>query len=151
MNSVVALSEAARGVEPMLFLAGGISGCGDWQREMTALLSDTSLTLLNPRRPDFPIDDEAAARTQIEWEFRHLRLADAILFWFPHETLCPITLFELGAGSRSAVPLFVGTHPDYQRRTDVIVQLSLARPEVSVVGDLASLATQVRRWAAGND
>jgi hypothetical protein len=146
MRSVVALEECGLDNQTKIFLAGGISGCGDWQNEMTLLLGETSLTLLNPRRPGFPMDDPNAARTQIEWEYRHLQQADAALFWFPSETLCPITLFELGAWSRSKKPLFVGTHPGYLRRLDVIVQLSLARPEVTVVDGLSALALQVKEY-----
>src|SRR5207302_501959 len=83
---------------------------------------------------------------QIAWEYHHLRQADAVLFWFPCETLCPITLYELGAMSMTAKPLFVGAHPVYPRRHDVEIQLRLARPEVAVVYDLAQLARLVRRW-----
>jgi hypothetical protein len=114
---------------------------------VVARLADLPLVLLNPRRRDFPMNDPAAAPAQIEWEFRHLRRAAAVLFWFPPETLCPIALYELGG--RALVceqALFVGTHPDYQRRLDVEVQLRLARPEVAVASDLAALAGQVREW-----
>jgi hypothetical protein len=146
MRCVQALTEYdGNGVS--LFLAGGITGCPDWQSELTALLADTELTLLDPRRPNFPAHDPLAAPQQIEWEFRHLRKADAVLFWFPCETVCPITLYELGAWSMTAKPLFVGTHPDYQRRLDVQVQTRLARPEVAVLDRLADLASAVRAWA----
>src|SRR4051812_20674567 len=105
------------GNEPSLFLAGGISGTANWQQEIAALLEDTAWTLLNPRR--VLLVDAHAAREQIHWEFDHLRRATARLFWFPPETLCPIALFELGAWSRTAEPLFVGVHPDYARRLDI--------------------------------
>ncbi|HYE17931.1 MAG TPA: nucleoside 2-deoxyribosyltransferase domain-containing protein [Tepidisphaeraceae bacterium] len=130
-----------------VFLAGGISGCDDWQTRLVALLADTDLTLLNPRRRDFPMDDPTAAEGQIAWEFRHLRAAWGRVFWFPPQTLCPITLFELGGACQSDRPLLVGTHPDYQRRQDVIIQLRLARPGVTVVHTLEALAEQVRRTA----
>src|SRR5215218_4361930 len=146
MNYIEALAEYD-GTGPSLFLAGGISGTFDWQADLIARLADLPLVLLNPRRKNFPIADPAAAPAQIEWEFRHIRRATAVLFWFPHETLCPIALYELGG--RSLVreqPLFVGTHPDYQRRLDVVVQLQLARSEVRVVSDLSALAEQVREW-----
>jgi hypothetical protein len=130
-----------------LFLAGGITGCPDWQHDLVALLDDTSLTLLNPRRRDFPIDDPSAAEGQITWEHRHLRKATAILFWFPAEALCPIALYELGAWSMTDKPLFVGVHPEYVRRRDVEVQTRLARPDVRVVGSLEELAGLVRGWA----
>lgn len=146
MTYIEALTEYD-GTDPSLFLAGGISGTFDWQADIVSRLADLPLVLINPRRRDFPMNDPNAAPTQIEWEYRHLRRATAVLFWFPCETLCPIALYELGG--RALVreqPLFVGTHPDYGRRLDVEVQLKLARPEVSVVSDTAMLANQVRAW-----
>jgi hypothetical protein len=131
---------------PSLFLAGGITGCPDWQTEAVRVLSDVAVTLLNPRRPHFPIDDPAAAAEQIRWEHDALRQATAILFWFPAETLCPIALYELGAWSMTGKPLFVGTHPDYRRRTDVVIQTALARPDVTVVDSLAGVIDRARAW-----
>ena len=151
MRYIEALTEYD-GAGPSVFLAGGISGAVDWQADVVSRLADLPLVILNPRRENFPIDDPAAAPAQIEWEFRHIRRATAVLFWFPHETLCPIALYELGG--RALVreqPLFVGTHPDYQRRLDVEVQLRLARPEVRVVSDLSALAEQVREWIIGRE
>lgn len=126
-----------------LFLAGGISGCVNWQSEMVHLLTKSDWVLLNPRRTDFPIDNPAAASAQIKWEYDHLRKASAILFWFPCETLCPITLYELGTWSMTNKPLFVGIHPDYQRIQDVEIQTALARPDVQIVYSLPALANQV--------
>ena len=146
MRYIEALDEFVGAGEPSLFLASGISGCPDWQARVAGLLAGTGLTLLNPRRASFPMDDPAAAEEQIRWEFRHLRRAGAVLFWLPSETLCPITLYELGAWSMTAKPLFVGVHPDYARRRDVEVQTSLARPDVPVVHSLEDLARAVTGW-----
>ena len=146
MKYIEALEEHQPGVLPAVFLAGGITGCPDWQREIVDLLGDEPAVLLNPRRAFFPMGDIEAGSKQIEWEYRHLRLADAILFWFPKETLCPIGLYELGAWSMTAKPLFVGIHSEYPRRQDVEVQTRLARPVVSVVYSLTDLAEQVRHW-----
>jgi hypothetical protein len=138
------------GPGPSVFLAGGISGTRDWQREVVGLLAGVPVALLNPRRVNYPWHDPAAAAAQIEWEFRHLRRATAVLFWFPPETLCPIALFELGGRTLAPEqPLFVGTDPGYARRLDVEIQLRLARPEVVVASDVEGLAEQVREWAAG--
>lgn len=131
-----------------LFLAGGITGCPDWQTHAAdLLLADTDLVVLNPRRANFPIGDPGAADGQIKWEYRHLRMAAARLFWFPAESLCPIVLFELGAWTRTPEPLFVATDPDYQRRQDVVIQTGLARPDVVVLDNLDGLCEQVIRWA----
>jgi len=125
-----------------VFLAGGITDCPDWQQEMRELLSNENLTLFNPRRANFPIHDHSAARAQIAWEHHMLREADAILFWFPEETLCPIALYELGAWSMTAKPISVGVHPNYQRGQDVKIQTFLSRPDVKVVFSLPDLANE---------
>lgn len=132
-----------------LFLAGGITGCPNWQKDAISYLEDTDLILLNPRRDNFPIHDPNAAFEQILWEYEHLRLADAILFWFPKETLCPIVLYELGAWSMTQKPIFVGVHEDYARKNDVVIQTSLARPEVYVWHDLWTMCRVVKYFVPG--
>ncbi len=127
-----------------VFLAGGITGCPDWQQEIRQLLSDMDLILLNPRRANFPIHDPNAASKQITWEHDHLRKADAILFWFCAETLNPIVLYELGAWSMSDKPIFVGVHSEYVRRQDVEIQTKLVRPNVKIVYSLHALSQQIR-------
>lgn len=137
--------EVYRGQRKSLFLAGGITGCPDWQEQMKERLKDVDVVLLNPRRKNFPINDPTAAKAQIKWEHEHLRKASAILIWFPWETLCPIVLYELGAWSMTRKRLFVGVHPDYERKRDVKIQTRLARPDVEIVYNLGSLADQVKK------
>lgn len=131
------------GEEASVFLAGGITGCIDWQQEMRRLLDASALVMINPRRGVYDFGDPAAAEFQIDWEFRHLRKASAILFWFAAEQLQPISLYELGSWSMTAKPIFVGVDPSYPRRQDVILQTRLARPEVRVASSLGELAQQV--------
>jgi hypothetical protein len=123
----------------VLFLAGGITGCPDWQSEAAAMLRDTpGLTVLDPRRPAFDLADPAAATEQITWEHTHLHRADVVLFWFaPGGSVQPITLYELGVHATRGVPLAVGADPGYPRRLDVRVQLALARPGLTVHDTLA--------------
>lgn len=131
-----------------VFLAGGITGCPDWQQELVKSLQDVDGILLNPRRADFPIGQPSAARGQIFWEHHYLREADAISFWFCQETICPIVLYELGAWSMTPKKLFVGVHPNYSRRQDVEIQTAYARPDVVPVYQLCELAEQIREWLA---
>ena len=135
--------ENYEGDDTSLFLAGGITGCPDWQREMITALQDTSLVIFNPRRARFPIGDKNAAQEQIEWEYRYLRRASMLSFWFPKESLCPIALYELGAWSMTVKPLFVGCDPAYQRRQDVEIQTALARYGVRVVTHLDELTQEI--------
>lgn len=134
-----------------VFLAGGITGCPDWQREMRDLLCESGLAILNPRRRNFPIGDPGAARAQIEWEHRHLRKADLILFWFCAATLNPIVLYELGAWSMTDKPIIVGIEPGYARSQDVVIQTGLARPGTVICSSLRELAAAVRNWVAPAD
>ena len=134
-----------------LFLGGGISRCPDWQADMIRRLQhvddrNSELLLINPRRHNFNIDDAETTRFQISWEYQHIKRSSAMLFWFPSETLCPITLYELGAMSATNKPIFVGCHPSYVRKLDVEVQMSLSRPEVRVVDSLSDLAASVIDW-----
>ncbi len=133
------------GPGPAVFLAGGITGCPDWQSEVRSALDGVAIDVLNPRREDFPIDDPEAARGQIAWEHAHLRAADAVLFWFPSGAVQPIALYELGAWSMTDKPLFVGTARDYERRLDVVVQTHLARPDVVVRDNLGDVMADAMR------
>jgi hypothetical protein len=133
-------SDAASDVS--LFLGGGITGCPDWQSEMTLKLGNSDLTLLNPRRKQWDTNNESLGAEQIAWEHRHLLRACAILFWFPYETLCPITLYELGSWNVRPKKLFIGCHPDYKRRRDVEIQTRLERPKQVIARSLNELAAQ---------
>jgi hypothetical protein len=133
------------GTDLTLFLAGGITGCPDWQREMVGQLSPSDLTLLNPRRANWKMKP-GMEEEQIAWEKKHLLRADAVLFWFPAESLCPIALYELGAWNCRPKRLFIGCHPDYKRKKDVEIQTKLDRPTQEIVNSLEELAKQVMAW-----
>lgn len=141
--------EEASYTRPSVFLAGGISNCPRWHDIILTRLREQSLesganwTVLNPRRDNFPANESEAAREQIEWEFEALKKADIIQFWFPKETLCPITLFELGRWIASEKTVIVGTHPDYARRFDVEVQCDLARPGTTIHSTLKDLGNEI--------
>jgi hypothetical protein len=131
---------------PSVFLAGGITGCPPWQNTMVELLRDREadrgeLVVINPRRSTEFTEDMADA--QIKWEWFHLRMAERLLFWFPSATLCPITLYELGAWSMTDRPMVVGCEPGYARTLDVVTQTGLVRPDVTVVDTLEDLADEV--------
>jgi len=139
--------------ERSIFLAGGISACENWQANIRELFKSSvpELSLINPRRKHFDVADKSVAEKQIVWEHNHLRKASAVLFWFCKETLCPITLYELGAMSMLKNVIFVGCHPEYQRKEDVIIQTKLVLPDVKVVFSIEELAKQVESWVLSAD
>lgn len=145
MKYVEALDQYVREPgEVSLFLGGGITNCVNWQNLVIESLKDTDLVLLNPRRKNFPMGDPEATPKQIVWEYEHMKLATMIMFWFSPETLCPITLFELGKWIEKDKQLFVGCDPAYQRMQDVIVQCSLSRPTLKVHTSLESIVAAIK-------
>lgn len=136
---------------PTLFLAGGITDCPDWQAEFCHLMQHVDLTILNPRRKNFPIGDPDAAFQQIEWEHCWLQDADAVLYWFSRGSLNPIVLYEYGmrlGWRRNVDPLktFVGCDPEYPRIQDVHIQTKLEDPSIVIHDDLLSLSIEVATW-----
>ena len=132
--------------EKSLFIAGGITGCENWQNDFVTSLKNENLVILNPRRKNF-INDEENSIAQIKWEYGHLKKASAVSFWFTSETLCPITLYELGKAQAMKKLVFLGVHPDYKRKFDLEVQTSLIRPESKIVYSLNDLLKQVIEWS----
>ena len=132
-----------------IFLAGGISNCRDWQKEMVELLSvNDNLTVFNPRRENFKVFKGSSgyleSEKQIAWEHKYLRKASQIAFWFSRETVQPMTLFELGSAfSGSAAELFVGVDLDYARYFDVVIQCKLADHTGRIAENINQLAEAV--------
>ena len=128
-----------------VFLAGGITGCPDWQSEISKALEGLPLTIFNPRRDVF-LDKPGIGEEQIRWEFERLRSADLVSFWFAKETLNPIVLFELGAAMERPTPIIVGMDPGYARKADLETQIKLRRPALRPVYSLPELAGAIRSF-----
>lgn len=127
-----------------VFLGGGISNCPNWQQYAIKRLDTcTNLTLFNPRRAAFDVTDPTLSTDQIQWEFEHLKACDVFFFWFPKETVCPITLFELGMAVMTNKPVIVGVHPEYVRKIDIVTQTSLYRPDIQVLFNLTECLRHV--------
>lgn len=130
----------------MLFLAGGISNCPDWQGDLCNRYKqyDGSLSIFNPRRVGDLCKNGSDAKEQIEWEHLYLSKCHNILFWFPEETVCPISLFELGKYAQKFSgyinkKLFIGIHPNYSRKFDLEIQLPLIIPKIEIYNSLDDL------------
>ena len=117
---------------PSLFLGGGISSCKLWQDKLIQELTDYNVTIYNPRRKDFDINNPKVSEEQIKWEHKYLHESNILVFYFAQETLCPITLFELGAALERNIyattkqDIIVYCEPEYSRKFDVELQIKLA-------------------------
>ena len=126
--------------EVSVFLAGGITGCWDWQEAAIDELSkydDTdNLVVYNPRRENFPIEDPNAAQEQIEWEFKYLHQVDIFSMYFTAgQSTQPICMYELGVHlarfelSYKPLSAIVSVEDGYVRSQDVEIQTQLACSE----------------------
>ena len=133
--------------EKVIFLAGGITNCPDWQQDLVKLLDIPQIVILNPRRKNFPIGNPSVAIEQITWEFNSFQKADLISFWFSRGSLNPIVLFELGKWLvQNEKKIFIGIDTEYQRRQDVEIQTFLERKDVLLVYSLEALTKQIKDY-----
>ena len=117
-----------------VFLAGGITNCNEWQVDVINEIFDfwedndqdfIPITLLNPRRTNFDVNDPNAEYEQISWEHRMLSKCDIISFFFDNsDSLQPITLYELGRWS-IIKPTVISIVNGYKRQKDVLIQKGL--------------------------
>lgn len=125
----------------LCFLAGGITGCPDWQSEVIKELQKYDcerLILFNPRRENFPIHDPNAAEEQIKWEFKQLQRMDIFSMYFANsESVQPICMYELGRNLVRMEQIFpddftdrivISVEKGYSREQDVRIQTKLAIP-----------------------
>lgn len=117
-----------------IFLSGCINNCPNWQAKLIDELNDhQNITLLNPRRDNFPIDDPNASIEQITWEFEGMKKSGIIVFWFSKENSNPMSLYQLGMHGNSGDKIIViGCDPEYSKISDIEIQTKLARPDIKV-------------------
>ena len=120
-----------------VFLAGGISGCRDWQQEVINNLfrmidkDDSQVIVYNPRRKEFDVDDLGTVEDQITWEFQYLNKVDIFSMYFVGgDQIQPICLYELGRYTKKVFGYgqgqVISVEKDYIRERDVVVQVALA-------------------------
>lgn len=116
-----------------IFLAGGITGCRDWQQEVIDHLKYYEkiygyfgvVHVYNPRRNDFDIEDPNAAIEQIRWEHEHLKKCNIFSVFFEASgSVQPISLYELGKWGNMK-PSVITVEKGYLREEDVLIQTAL--------------------------
>lgn len=135
-------------VKLSVFLAGGITNCPDWQKQFIDHITINNIDIINPRREiwDDTRNNDDVSKEQIEWEYNYLNKTTGVVFWFPKETLCPITLFELGSALQSKNIIAIGIDPEYQRKLDVEIQTKLVNKNIPIVYSVEDLADHTAEY-----
>lgn len=142
---------------PSIFFAGSIEmgKAEDWQTELAARLSD--VVIFNPRRDDWDsswvqsIHNEQF-KTQVLWEYNHLRSADLVVFYFQPGTLSPITLMELGMMLLTPTPKIVCCPEGFWRKGNVEVMCNelnvpLFEDKESFINAIIDFVERVKKWS----
>lgn len=116
-----------------VFLAGGITGCHDWQREVIEHLRELepiyglkNVAVINPRREDFDLADKEATVEQIKWEHRYLKMCDLFtVFFAASDSVQPISLYEMGKHAVAKRQAVISVESGYLREEDVLIQTAL--------------------------
>jgi hypothetical protein len=83
-----------------VFLGGAIDmgKAHNWQQEVVEAMHDLEVTILNPRREDWPDEaDEFLFNQQVMWEIAAQDAADLRVYVFTKKSKAPISMFEFGA------------------------------------------------------
>jgi hypothetical protein len=115
-----------------VFLAGGITGCRNWQRAVIAYLKYFdgiykfgNIAVFNPRRDDFDVSDSEETIEQIRWEHKYLKQCDLFtVFFSSSDSVQPISLYEMGKHVAKK-PSVITIEKGYLREEDVLIQTAL--------------------------
>lgn len=116
-----------------IFLAGGITNCHNWQRNVIDHLKYfeeyypklKNAIVYNPRREDFGDLSPEKEYEQISWEHEYLKACDIFTCFFDaSESVQPITLYELGRWAHKKENIITVVE-EYPRASDVLIQTAL--------------------------
>lgn len=118
--------------EITVFLAGGITNCENWQKEVIDYLMSLPeektdrLVIFNPRRDKWPKNsDTEEIRRQINWEADYIRSADIFTMYFTNTEKSdqPICFYELGKYANRNNDI-ISYQEGFKRALDVEFQMS---------------------------
>lgn len=128
-----------------VFLAGGITNCKEWQKEVIREFENEDVSIFNPRQEHFDVNDKNASYNQILWEYERLERMDIFSMYFCNDNSDqPICMYELGRNivrMQNRFPndwqdrIIISVEDGYRRKQDVLIQTCLCAPALFVSGD----------------
>lgn len=142
MAQVIIAPDKSEPIFKSVFLAGGITNCKEWQKDVIVELEDCDISIFNPRQEHFDITDKNASFKQILWEFERLEKMDIFSMYFCNDNSDqPICMYELGrniARMQNRFPndwekrIIISVEEGYKRAADVIIQTELCANKLFV-------------------
>lgn len=135
MSQVIIAPSIEKPIYTSVFLAGGITNCKEWQKEVIEELDNEYISIFNPRQEYFDISDKNASYKQILWEFERLEQMDIFSMYFCNDNSDqPICMYELGRNivrMQNRFPsdwekrIVISIEDGYKRTQDVLIQTHL--------------------------
>lgn len=142
MSQIITAPSTEQALYKTVFLAGGITNCKDWQKEVIEELESENISIYNPRQEHFDITDKSASWKQITWEFERLEQMDIFSMYFCEGVSDqPICMYELGRNilrMQNRFPcdwenrIIISVENGYKRLEDVVIQTNLCAPKLLV-------------------
>lgn len=146
---------------PSVFLAGGITDCKDWQKDVIDELKNEKITIFNPRQEHFNVANKMSSIVQIFWEYKRLEQMDIFSMYFCNSNSAqPICLYELGryvVRMQNRFPsdwekrIIISVENGYKRKDDIIIQTGLCAPKlwIDTYGNPKTHANYIMRTLRG--
>ena len=145
MSQIIVAPSTEKPIYTSVFLAGGITNCENWQKQVIKELEFENISIFNPRQEHFDITDKNASFKQINWEFERLEQMDIFSMYFCNgNSDQPICMYELGRNilrMQNRFPndwekrIIISIEKEYKRKQDVIIQTQLCASKIFVESD----------------
>lgn len=143
MSQIIIAPSVEKPIYRSVFLAGGITNCKEWQKDVIEELEfEENISIFNPRQEHFDITDKNASFKQISWEFERLEQIDIFSMYFCNDNSDqPICMYELGRNilrMQNRFPndwenkIIISIEEGYKRESDVIIQTQLCAPKLFI-------------------
>lgn len=142
MAQIITAPSTEKPIYRPVFLAGGITNCKEWQKEVIKELEFEDISIFNPRQKHFDVTDKNASYKQILWEYERLEQMGIFSMYFCNDNSDqPICMYELGRNivrMQNRFPhdwqdrIVICVEDGYKRSTDVRIQVQLCAPKLFV-------------------
>lgn len=123
-----------------VFLGGSIEmgRAIEWQKNIIKEFKDDEIMFFNPRRDDWNSKLKQSVDCpefveQVDWELKHLKLADIIVMVLDPNTTSPISLLEIGLHANSGNMIVCCPEGFYRKGNIDIVGLTYDFPVVTTI------------------
>lgn len=145
MIQIITAPSTDKPIYTSVFLAGGITNCKEWQKEVIKELEFDDISVFNPRQEHFDVTDKSASYKQIVWEFERLEQMEIFSMYFCNDNSDqPICMYELGRNivrMQNRFPndwekrIIISVEKGYKREADVLIQTQLCASKLFVESD----------------